>query len=95
MYVVDPRRTSSSQWADLWLGLNVGTDIALANAVGREIIAAGLENRAFIDGRRVGRANSRSEGLGSGLGGGFGGLGGAEGAGEATCKGLAGVEDES
>ena len=48
MYVVDPRRTSSAQWADLWLGLDVGSDIALANAVGREIIAAGLANTAFI-----------------------------------------------
>jgi predicted molibdopterin-dependent oxidoreductase YjgC len=46
---VDPRRTSSAEWADLWLGLDVGSDIALANAVGREIIAAGLENREFID----------------------------------------------
>jgi anaerobic selenocysteine-containing dehydrogenase len=27
----------------------VGSDIALANAIGREIIAAGLENRGFID----------------------------------------------
>lgn len=49
MFAVDPRRTSSSQWADLWLGLDVGTDIALANAVGREIIAAGLQNQAFIE----------------------------------------------
>jgi len=46
---VDPRRTSSAEWADLWLGLDVGSDIALANAMGREIIAAGLENREFID----------------------------------------------
>jgi predicted molibdopterin-dependent oxidoreductase YjgC len=46
--VVDPRRTSSAQWADRWLGLQVGTDIALANAIGHEILAAGLENRAFI-----------------------------------------------
>jgi formate dehydrogenase major subunit len=29
--------------------LDVGSDIALANAVGREIIAAGLQNRAFIE----------------------------------------------
>ena len=36
-------------WADGWLGLDVGSDIALANAVGREIIAAGLENREFIE----------------------------------------------
>jgi len=46
--VIDPRRTSSARWAHRWLGLDVGTDIALANAVGREIIAAGLENRHFI-----------------------------------------------
>lgn len=47
-YVVDPRRTSSAQWADVWLGLDVGTDIVLANAVGREIIAAGLTHQDFI-----------------------------------------------
>ncbi len=49
LYVIDPRRTSSARWADVWLGLDVGSDIALANAVGREIIAAGLENRRFIE----------------------------------------------
>jgi formate dehydrogenase major subunit len=48
LFAVDPRRTSSAEWADTWLGLDVGSDIALANAVGREIIAAGLENRDFI-----------------------------------------------
>jgi predicted molibdopterin-dependent oxidoreductase YjgC len=48
LYVVDPRRTSSARWANLWLGLDVGSDISLANAVGREIIAAGLANEAFI-----------------------------------------------
>jgi len=48
LYAVDPRRTSSAEWADVWLGLDVGSDIALANAVGREIIAAGLEHREFI-----------------------------------------------
>jgi len=49
MFAIDPRRTSSAQWADAWLGLDVGTDIVLANAVAREIIAAGLENRKFIE----------------------------------------------
>src|SRR5690606_14597840 len=39
---------SSAAWADLWLGLDVGSDIALANAVGREIIHAGLANDEFI-----------------------------------------------
>ncbi len=29
----------------------MGSDIALANAMGREIIAAGLVNRTFIDAR--------------------------------------------
>jgi len=49
LIAVDPRRTSSAEWADLWLGLDVGSDIALANAVAREIIASGLEHREFIE----------------------------------------------
>jgi predicted molibdopterin-dependent oxidoreductase YjgC len=49
LFVIDPRRTSSAQWAKVWLGLDVGSDISLANAMGREIIAAGLANREFID----------------------------------------------
>ena len=49
LIVVDPRRTASAQWADLWLGLDVGTDIPLANAVAREIIDAGLVNVEFIE----------------------------------------------
>lgn len=49
MYAVDPRRTSTAEWAESWLGLNVGTDIALAHALGREIIHAGLVNEAFVE----------------------------------------------
>jgi predicted molibdopterin-dependent oxidoreductase YjgC len=49
LYAVDPRRTSSAEWADVWLGLDVGSDIALANAIGREIIHAGLAHREFIE----------------------------------------------
>jgi formate dehydrogenase major subunit len=49
LYVVDPRRTASAEWADLWLGLDVGSDIALANAMAREIIVAGLANQWFIE----------------------------------------------
>ena len=48
LIVVDPRRTVSAQWADTWLGLDVGSDIALANAMAREILDVGLENREFI-----------------------------------------------
>jgi formate dehydrogenase major subunit len=48
LYCVDPRRTSSARWADVWLGLNVGTDIALSNTMAREIIHAGLHNEPFV-----------------------------------------------
>ncbi len=56
LYVVDPRRTSSAQWADRWLGLDVGTDIALSNTLAREIIHAGLANTAFIENATTGFA---------------------------------------
>ncbi len=49
LIAVDPRRTSSAQWADTWLGIDVGSDIALANAMGREIIHAGLANMEFVE----------------------------------------------
>ncbi len=48
LFVIDPRRTSSAEWADLRLELEVGTDVVLAAAIGREIIAAGLANLEFI-----------------------------------------------
>ncbi len=49
LFVVDPRRTASAEFADMWLGLNVGTDIALSNTIAREIIDAGLANKEFIE----------------------------------------------
>jgi predicted molibdopterin-dependent oxidoreductase YjgC len=49
MIAVDPRRTSSAQWADVWAGLDVGTDIALANTIAREIIAADLVHKDFVE----------------------------------------------
>ena len=48
LVVVDPRRTSSAQWADLWLGIDVGSDIALSNAMAREIIVSDLVNETFV-----------------------------------------------
>jgi formate dehydrogenase major subunit len=48
LYAIDPRRTSSAEWADVWVGLDVGTDIALANTMAREIIAAGLSHCDFV-----------------------------------------------
>ncbi len=50
LFVVDPRRTASAQFSDMWLGLNVGTDIALSNTIAREIIHAGLAHKEFVEG---------------------------------------------
>jgi formate dehydrogenase major subunit len=49
LFTVDPRRTGSAQWADAWLGIDVGTDVALSNTMAREIIHAGLANMEFIE----------------------------------------------
>ena len=54
LIVVDPRRTASAEWGDLWLGIDVGTDVALSNAIAREIIVNDLHDRAFIDHATVG-----------------------------------------
>lgn len=60
MYTIDPRRTASAAFADEWLGLRVGSDIALANAIGREIIAEGLHDTQFIDSSTIGFAEYRT-----------------------------------
>jgi predicted molibdopterin-dependent oxidoreductase YjgC len=49
LMVVDPRRTESAEWGDLWLGIDVGTDIALSNTMAREIIVNDLHDKAFIE----------------------------------------------
>lgn len=49
LYVIDPRRTSSAAWADGWLPLAVGSDIALAHAVAHVILDRGLHDRAFVE----------------------------------------------
>ena len=64
LYAVDPRKSSSAQWAVPGSGhlqLHVGTDIPLANAVAREILAAGLENRSFIEHATSGFAELRRQ----------------------------------
>lgn len=48
MFAVDPRRSSTAKWADAWLGINVGSDISVANAIANEIIQAGLADEEFI-----------------------------------------------
>jgi formate dehydrogenase major subunit len=57
IFVVDPRRTSTAAWADRWLGLHVGTDLALAHTVGREIIHSGLVNTLFVERATTGFAD--------------------------------------
>jgi formate dehydrogenase major subunit len=54
LYSVDPRRSETAQFADRWLGLHVGTDIALSNTIAREIIHAGLVNLSFVERATVG-----------------------------------------
>jgi predicted molibdopterin-dependent oxidoreductase YjgC len=54
LVVVDPRRTASAEWGDLWLGIDVGTDIALSNAIAREIVVNDLHHHAFIEGATLG-----------------------------------------
>ena len=56
MVVVDPRKIDQVKKADKWLGLNVGTDIALANAMGNVIIEEDLYDKDF-----VGRATENFE----------------------------------
>ncbi len=51
LIVVDPRRSESAEFADLWLGIDVGTDIALSNTMAREIIHAGLAHERVHRGR--------------------------------------------
>jgi len=48
LYTVDPRRSESAKWADIWLGIDVGSDIALANAMAWVIIQRDLHHRDFI-----------------------------------------------
>jgi len=49
LIVVDPRRTPTAQLAHLHLQIRVGSDIALANAIGRVILDEGLQHREFVD----------------------------------------------
>lgn len=54
LFVVDPRRSETAQFADRWIGLEVGTDVALANTIAREIITSGLAHEAFVRRATVG-----------------------------------------
>ena len=49
MVVIDPRKIDQVKKADKWLGLNVGTDICLANAMGNVIIKEDLYDKEFVE----------------------------------------------
>jgi len=54
MVVIDPRRTLSADVAHTHLPIKVGSDIALANALGHVILEEGLEHREFVEHATVG-----------------------------------------
>jgi predicted molibdopterin-dependent oxidoreductase YjgC len=49
MVVIDPRKIDQVKKADKWLGLNVGTDICLANAMGHVIIEGDIYDKEFVE----------------------------------------------
>jgi predicted molibdopterin-dependent oxidoreductase YjgC len=49
LYVIDPRQTPTAQWSEAHLPVNVGGDIALANAMANVILEEGLVDQAFIE----------------------------------------------
>jgi assimilatory nitrate reductase catalytic subunit len=54
LIVVDPRETPIARTADLWLPVKPGTDVALLNAMLRQVIADGLVDEAYLAQRTVG-----------------------------------------
>jgi assimilatory nitrate reductase catalytic subunit len=51
LIVVDPRQTPLARSADLWLPLRPGTDVALLNAMLRQVIVDGLVDEAYLAAR--------------------------------------------
>lgn len=54
LVVVDPRRIELTEFADRWLPIKIGTDIALFNAMAHVIIREGLYDKSFIEERTSG-----------------------------------------
>mgnify|MGYP005848116951 CR=1 FL=1 len=53
LIVVDPRRTTIARYADLFLPIKPGTDIALINTMMNTILEEGLEDEKFIKERTI------------------------------------------
>jgi len=54
LILLDPREIELAQFAALHLRQRPGTDVAVINAMAQVILAEGLQNRAFIEGRTEG-----------------------------------------
>ncbi|HEY8491100.1 MAG TPA: formate dehydrogenase subunit alpha, partial [Dehalococcoidia bacterium] len=54
LIVVDPRETPIARTADLWLPVRPGTDVALLNAMLRQIVHDGLVDEAYVRERTEG-----------------------------------------
>ncbi len=54
LIVIDPRQTATARTADLWLPVKPGTDMAVLNAMLRQIVHDGLVDDAYVAERTVG-----------------------------------------
>jgi assimilatory nitrate reductase catalytic subunit len=54
LIVLDPRETPTARTTDLWLPVRPGTDLAVLNAMLRQLIHDGLTDEAYIRARTVG-----------------------------------------
>jgi assimilatory nitrate reductase catalytic subunit len=54
LIVLDPRETPTARTADLWLPVRPGTDVAVLNAMLRQIVHDGLVDEAYVRERTVG-----------------------------------------
>jgi assimilatory nitrate reductase catalytic subunit len=54
LIVIDPRETPTARTADLWLPVKPGTDVAVLNAILRQIIHDGMVDEAYVRERTVG-----------------------------------------
>jgi assimilatory nitrate reductase catalytic subunit len=61
LIVIDPRETPLARTADLWLPVKPGTDIAVLNAMLRQVIADGLVDEEYLKTRTQGWEAVRDE----------------------------------
>jgi len=60
LIVADPRETPIARTADLWLPVRPGTDVALLNAMLRQVIEDGLVDEAYLAARTTGWEDVRA-----------------------------------